>query len=82
MPVRHGQKTAKRGEKYGKNSIRYFPLCLWCSVEFPAKRPDAQTCCTAHRVALMRYVRKHGQPPLFPFGLTPDPKPSSKKTRG
>jgi len=60
--------AARRGQKYGENTIRYFPVCLWCGLVFPAKRPDAQTCCTAHRVALMRYVRKHGQPPMFPFG--------------
>lgn len=61
----------RSGKKYGENSIRYFPICLWCGVEFPAKRPDAATCKVAHRVALARYVKKHGQPPLFPFGIRP-----------
>jgi len=65
----------KAGQKVGEYSIRYFPLCLWCGAEFVAKRPDAKTCSATHRTALTRYVRKHGQPPMFPFGLKPDPKP-------
>lgn len=66
------------GKKYGPNVIRYYPVCLWCRITFPAKRPDAQTCKPAHRVALHRYVAKHGAPPLFPFGVKPDDKPGPK----
>jgi len=65
---------ARKGKKYGPNSQPYTPLCLWCGVEFRAARPDAITCNTAHRVALNRYVKKHGQPPMFPFGAVLDKK--------
>lgn len=75
----HRPGAHKLGRKYGENSIRYFPLCLWCGVEFAAKRPDAKTHCTACRVALNRYVKKHGGPPMFPFGHTRVPKPAKQK---
>lgn len=71
----------RKGKTYGENSIRYFPLCLWCGHEFAAKRPDAKTCKTAHRVALARYVAKHGQPPMFPFGHVRCEKPASRTAR-
>lgn len=65
---------ARKGKKYGENSLRYDRVCLWCGVLFPTTRPDAKTCKVAHRVALARYVGKHGEPPMFPFGVQPDPK--------
>lgn len=71
MPSRHitGRTgAAKKGKTYGENTIRYYPICLWCGRVFPAKRPDAVTCKPAHRVALKRYKDEHGRPPLFPFG--------------
>lgn len=70
----------RSGQSYGENSIRYFPLCLWCGLDFPAKRPDARTCRPAHRAALARYVKRHGRPPLFPFGLQPYPKTPKHRT--
>lgn len=76
-PGRGGDRRS--GQEFGENSIRYFPICLWCGVEFGAKRPDTKTHCTACRVALNRYVKKHGQPPMFPFGLKPDEKPVPEK---
>ena len=69
---------ARKGKKYGENTIRYYPICLWCGRTFPAKRPEAQTCKTAHRVALKRYVDKHGGPPMFPFGAVRVEKPKGK----
>ena len=62
------------GRKFGENSLRYFPLCLWCGATFLASRPDAKTHAPKCRVALARYVKKHGQPPMFPFGTIPDKK--------
>jgi len=59
----------QKGSKYGENTIRYYPICLWCGRVFCAKRPDAKTCKAAHRVALSRYVSEHGRPPLFPLGM-------------
>lgn len=78
---RHREKlaAARKGKTFGENSIRYFPLCLWCGHEFPAKRPDAKTCEAAHRVALARYVKKHGGPPMFPFGYVLVEKPAPEK---
>jgi hypothetical protein len=70
----------KSGKKYPGNLLKYNPLCLWCGLPFVAARPEAKTCNTAHRVALARYVAKHGQPPMFPFGVKPDLKPERKKT--
>lgn len=75
----HRPGAHKLGRKYGENSIRYFPRCLWCGREFPAKRPDAVTCKTAHRVALNRYVKKHGGPPLFPWGHVRVEKPATEQ---
>ncbi len=69
----------KSGQTYGENTLKYFPLCLWCGQLFASARPDAKTCGPRCRVALARYVAKHGQPPLFPFGLTPDPKRAKQK---
>lgn len=77
MKVRRAGST-RAGKKYGENSLRYFPVCLWCGRYFPAARPEARTCKVAHRVALARYVKKHGQPPMFPFGVKPDPKPTAR----
>jgi len=64
----------RQGKTYGENTLRYFPVCLWCGRFFPAARPEAQTCKVACRVALARYRKKHGQPPMFPFGVQPDAK--------
>lgn len=63
----------RSGQTYGENSLKYFRRCLWCGAKFPSKRPDAKTCCTAHRMALKRYVDAHGKPPLFPFGWVRSP---------
>lgn len=59
----------RKGKTFGENSLRYVRVCLWCGIEFPTTRPDTKTCKATHRVALNRYVAKHGQPPMFPFGL-------------
>jgi hypothetical protein len=64
----YGRKSGPQGP----DKRRYRPLCLWCGVEFRSARPTAKTCIVAHRVALARYVAKHGQPPMFPFGVKPD----------
>lgn len=61
------------------NLLKYNPICLWCGLPFVAARPDAKTCCNKCRVALARYVGKHGQPPMFPFGIKPDDKPKRAK---
>lgn len=66
----------KSGKSYGRNHDRYPRVCLWCGVSFRAARPEAKTCGGSHRVMLCRYVKKHGKPPMFPFGLKPDRKPS------
>lgn len=58
----------RKGKTYGENTIRYYPICLWCGRVFPAKRPEAKTHGPKCRVALKRYVDEHGRPPLFPFG--------------
>jgi len=60
----------KRGRPKGdQNSLRYFPLCLWCGKEFASARPDAKTHSPGCRSALSRYKQKNGCYPLFPFGL-------------
>lgn len=69
----------RKGKKYGPNTVRYYPICLWCSRTFPAARPDAKTCKPAHRVALSRYVSEHGAPPMFPFGLAGQQSGGKKK---
>jgi len=73
MRIRYSH-GSRKGKTYGENPQRYYPVCLWCGTFFPAARPDAKTCKTAHRVALARYVKKHGQPPMFPFGVQPNAK--------
>ena len=73
---------ARKGKKYGPNYLRYDRVCLWCGVTFPTSRPDAKTHSPKCRVALARYVAKHGQPPMFPFGLVRDPKRPRKKPAG
>lgn len=66
-------KNAKR-RKYlrtsGGNLLRYAPLCLWCGKPFVAARPDARSCGPTCRRALARYVKRNGQPPMFPFGVS------------
>lgn len=63
----------KRRSKYVRtaagNEPKYLFRCLWCDKPTAAARPDAKTCCPAHRNRLARYVAKHGHAPLFPFGL-------------
>lgn len=75
-PGRGGDRRS--GGEYAPNYLRYNRVCLWCGATFPTSRPDAKTCKVAHRVALARYVAKHGQPPLFPFGVKPDGKPAPR----
>lgn len=58
----------RKGKKFGENTIRYYPICLWCGRVFCAKRPDAKTHSPTCRSALKRYVDEHGRPPLFPLG--------------
>lgn len=58
----------RSGKKYGANAVKYTPFCLWCGEMFRTTRPDAKTDTPACRRALQRYVKKHGQPPMFPFG--------------
>lgn len=65
---------ARKSGPSGPNRKRYKRICLWCGNTFPTSRPDAKTCKVAHRVALARYVKEHGQPPLFPFGVKPHAK--------
>jgi hypothetical protein len=62
----------KSGKTYEGNNLCYQPICLWCALPFVAARPDAKTCAPKCRVALARYVKRHGQPPMFPFGVVPD----------
>lgn len=61
----------RRGKSYGSNEKKYEHLCLWCGKAFKAARPEAKTCCNAHRLALGRYVKRNGHPPMFPFGIPP-----------
>lgn len=40
-----------------KNAQRHTLICEWCGHNFQASRPDALTCCNAHRLAWSRWVR-------------------------
>lgn len=65
---------ARKGKKYGPNTQPYVFSCAWCREQFRCARPEAITCCNAHRSALARYIAKHDQPPRYAFGLKPDKK--------
>lgn len=41
------------------NKVKYTLQCEWCSVSFPAKRPDRQTCSGKCRSALSRWARMY-----------------------
>lgn len=71
-PGRGGDRRS--GQTGTTNLLKYNPVCSWCALPFVAARPEAQTCAPKCRVALARYVKKHGRPPMFPFGLKPDQK--------
>jgi hypothetical protein len=62
----------KSGQKYGLNRAKYNHRCAWCFVLFMSSRPEAKTNSPTCRSALSRYVKRHGSPPLFPFGVQPD----------
>lgn len=60
----YGRKSGPQGP----DKRKYRRVCLWCGIEFQAARPAAKTHTARCRVALARYVAKHGRPPMFPFG--------------
>lgn len=58
-----GAMVERVGGVYKQRRARHTCVCAWCNHIFQATRPDAKTCCAAHRKALSRYLKN--RPEVF-----------------
>lgn len=55
-----GVVMSRAGGIYKQRRAKHTCVCEWCNHIFQATRPDAKTCCPAHRKALSRFLKDEG----------------------